>query len=239
MRNFFLFLFLSFFCSLQAFEKLPLPKQMSLSVIVPCHSKHAKFLPKLIEAYAEGTVLPDEIVISLSGADRVSKEVIDKIKNSSWPFPVILLTENLPLAAGANRNRAAKIANGDILASQDADDLPHPQRIEIIKYLFENYKLEHLMHGWLDVNAFIPDYSLEELSWFESPLFTNELGGGTYCNGPIAMLKEVFQSVKWPENLMVGEDVTFNKEVYKKFKHTLVLKTPIYIYRHRLSVNKI
>lgn len=226
----------SYLCSL---EKRPFPKVMTASVIIPCHYKHARFLSQIIKEYSSGTVLPDEIVISLSNADKVPQEIINAIKGSDYPFDVVLLTSDQPLSAGANRNKAAKIAKGDILISHDADDLPHPQRIEIIKYFFENYELDHLMHGWSEANAEISCYTFDQLAWFESPTYTNQLGGGTYCNGPIAITKQVFNSIHWTEKFIIGEDVMFNHEVYKKFHNKLVLKTPIYIYRHRLSAYKI
>jgi glycosyltransferase involved in cell wall biosynthesis len=234
-----LLFFILYCCFVFSLEKRPAPKSMTTSVIIPCHYKHARFLSQIIKEYSSGSVLPDEIVISLSNANKVSQEIINAIKSSDCPFEVVLLTSDQPLSAGGNRDKAAKIAKGDILICHDADDLPHPQRIEIIKYFFENYELDHLMHGWSEANAEISYYTFDQLAWFETPTYTNQLGGGTYCNGPIAITKQVFNSIQWTEKFIVGEDVGFNQEVYKKFPNRMVLKTPIYIYRHRLSAYKI
>jgi len=238
-RRIILLFFILSCCFVFSLEKRLTPIAMTTSVIIPCHYKHARFLSQIIKEYSSGTVLPDEIVISLSNADKVPQEMINAIKGNDCPFAVVLLTSDQPLSAGANRNKAAKIAKGDILIGHDADDLPHPQRIEIIKYFFENYELDHLMHGWSEATAQISYYTFDQLAWFESPAYTNQLGGGIYCNGPIAITKQVFNSIQWTEKFIIGEDVMFNDGVYKKFYNKVVLKTPIYIYRHRLSANKI
>lgn len=231
----FLFLFVLGFSLIYSLEKRPSFKPMTTSVIIPCHYLHAHYLPQLIKAYAEGTVLPDEIVISLSEAKKVEKKIIDEINDTKWPFPVNLLTFDYPITAGGNRNKACMQASGDILIGQDADDLPHPQRVEIIKYFFENYQLDHLMHGWLEDKAPIQVIkNFDEIGIIESSYYRPEFGGGTYCNGPIAITKEVFNTVQWTDRL-VGEDVMYNHNIYSRFSHKVVLKAPIYVYRHRLS----
>jgi len=99
-----------------------------------------------MNALCNQTVLPDEVVISLSEIDKLNPALIKKFENKKYPFPVKLIKHRELLWAGPNRNSACEHAIGDIFICQDADDLPHPQRIEIIKYFFENFDVNHLIH---------------------------------------------------------------------------------------------
>ena len=107
---------------------------VTTSVIIPCFYGHFKHLDELMNALCNQTVLPDEVVISLSEIDKLNPALIKKFENKKYPFPVKLIKHRELLWAGPNRNSACEHAIGDIFICQDADDLPHPQRIEIIKY---------------------------------------------------------------------------------------------------------
>lgn len=39
-------------------------------------------------------------------------------------------------------------SEGEILITQDADDIPHPQKIEATEYFFSHYDVDHLIHTW-------------------------------------------------------------------------------------------
>ena len=69
-----------------------------------------------------------------SGRNFLEKK---KIENMKYPFKVIYIFHKECKYAGDNRNCACEKASGDIFITQDADDIPHPQRIEIIKYMFK------------------------------------------------------------------------------------------------------
>jgi hypothetical protein len=43
---------------------------------------------------------------------------------------------------------AEELCLGDIILYQDADDLPHPQRVEIVKQYFETHDIVHLTHSY-------------------------------------------------------------------------------------------
>ena len=141
-----LLFFLWSFPEIFAIEKRLTPLSLTTSVIIPCHQKHAKHLPELVMSFTKQTVLPDEIIISLSDYKKVDPSVLEKIASSDYPFSVTLLQFENALSAGKNRNRACAEAIGDILICHDADDLSHPQRIAIIKYFFENFVVDHLVH---------------------------------------------------------------------------------------------
>jgi glycosyltransferase involved in cell wall biosynthesis len=211
-----------------------------ISVLIPCCAKHAPHLPALIELYEHQTVLPDEIVISLSEAHQVSGDIITKIQETAWRFPVIIITSPEKQFAGENRNNAAMRATGTILVCQDADDIPHPQRIEIIKYFFEHYEVDHLMHQWtklgpLDKIQFSHHQDLREISHVDLYLknfrLINKLN---LTNGNIAIRRNVFDKIKWSKAPR-GQDTEFNRAVYKQFKNCIGIKASLLYYRMFLS----
>lgn len=220
-------------------ESRPVSSSLKVSVIIPCHYKHAEYLPSLLKMFAEQTILPQEVIISLSECAKVDEYIIKTITSTAYPFYLHLLTFKEPVSTGANRSYACSQAKGDVFVCQDADDLPHPQRIEVIKFFFENYEVDHLMHAWSPSLEDLPSVvDLNQLDWFHLPEYTNILGSGIYANGPAALSRRVFDLIQWDSDFRLGEDVAFNKKVYKYFPNTIVVKVPLYVYRHELSSQK-
>ncbi len=124
-------------------------RNVKISVIVPCVSRHIVFLPSLLEELKKQSRLPDEVVISISEADPSYYLDVENLKVQQWPFALKLLSSQEKQSTGKNRNIAAKHSSGDVLLLQDADDLPHPQRIEILGYIFEHYSIDYVLHQWM------------------------------------------------------------------------------------------
>lgn len=210
---------------------------LKTSLIIPCTYKHAHYLPNLIEFYELQTVLPDEIIISLSESDHVLPKIINILENTTWKIPVTLLSTPEKLYAGINRNRASEVATGNILIYQDADDLPHPQRIEIIRDLFEKHKIDHLIHTY---------YFKKDITHF--PIHTNHKQylhkSKNYSKiwtqykqvmfGVPAISKELFNRIKWPHDKK-GQDIKYTQNIYKISQNCFILNMPLYIYRIEFS----
>ena len=62
------------FCDLQG---------AGISIIIPCVYKHACYLQNLLEHYKNQTLLPDEIIISLSESDKIDPLIIYEIEETS------------------------------------------------------------------------------------------------------------------------------------------------------------
>ncbi|MCB1148693.1 MAG: glycosyltransferase family 2 protein [Chlamydiia bacterium] len=217
----------------------------SISVIVPSHWKHARFLEELLDAYAAQSRLPDEVVISLSEAGRVDPALLAHLEQKVFPFEVRILKTDGVLYAGQNRNCAAKAARYEILVAQDADDLPHPQRLEIIAHVMENPKVSHLIHQWYpgeeghttgnpppewvefyDDFGSIPLVQIKSLKDFTRTEYL--------CNGHIALRKALWEEIKWPDNPR-GQDLLYNVLLLSHFKNTHLLLAPLTLYRHQYS----
>jgi len=245
-----LFFLNSLFCT-----KLTI-KNRTTSLIIPCCASHASHLLELLKMYEQQTELPDEVVISLSESQKVPANIFKELQAKSWIFPINLILSEKKLFAGENRNTACQEAKGDILICQDADDIPHPQRIEIINYFFRMQRVDHIIHQMETLNPEKGIYKREKrtfIKWdendsipFDHYKLSNNVPfffpkdfwtvwcGGIYTSGNIAITREVFDTIKWG-NEPRGEDTIFNKKVYNTFKKCIAIEVPLYVCRKHLS----
>lgn len=211
------------------------PQEQTVSVIIPCHSTHAECLIPLLQNYAEQTVQPEEVIVALSDAEQLPFGWVEALKNREFPFPVQWLVCGKKLSAGANRNRACQIAKGDILLLQDADDIPHPQRVEVVKHFFKKYRVDHLMHFY--VNALSPQFSQYQLE--EIPHQTirayQETEPMPVTYGCPAISRKVFRRLRWRTQFEAGEDCLFVQRLYQKFPKSVIIEAPLLLYRNELS----
>lgn len=209
----------------------------TISVIIPCVYKHAQYLHSLLQRLEQQTVMPNEVIISLSECHKVEPATLHKIQNEPWKFRCIVLTSEKIQYAGENRNRACSRATGDIFVLQDADDIPHPQRIEVIKYFFEHYHVNHLMHEYVESKSpgekpqFIPIENLDHLKYGLGRDFNTVVESGKFSYGSIAISRELFDTMKWSETMRREQDEEFNRRVYENHENLFWVKTPLLFYR--------
>lgn len=210
------------------------------SVIIPCTYKHAEQLYELLGSLENQTVLPDEVIVSLSEAHKVDPSTKLALQKK-WLFPCYFIESDKVQYAGENRNIGCMHATGDIFILQDADDIIHPQRIEIIRHFFEIYEIDHLMHRYTMLKGpsdpiHFPHFSNMTIIPHKYPhnfgtIWTN----GIYTNGNIAIARHVFERVQWSNNLKRGQDSNFNRIVYSIFKNNIVLDISLLYYRAYFS----
>jgi len=216
-------------------------EKLVISVVVPCDYKHFQYVGSLLTHYSKQTLLPDEVVISLSRSAELSEETIKKVENYSWPFRLLVIKNPKRKPSGANRNIAGVHASGELLIYQDADDIPHPQRVEIIKYFYEKYHFDHLIHSY--------QFSGNSFSLYQSPgqifpyghsagriMITAPIHAFPLHFGNCAIQKRVLDKIKW--GLEYGEDWLFAQEVYRQFNNCIILQASLITYCSELTVYK-
>ncbi|MBM3193646.1 MAG: glycosyltransferase family 2 protein [Chlamydiae bacterium] len=212
------------------------PKRLSTSVIIPCAPSHFIHILNLLEHYNSQTVCPDEIIISLSECGKFCAPDMEEIENRSWNFALKIIKTEEKCAAGKNRNIAFSHTTKEIILLQDADDLPHPRRVEIVKALFETYKIEHLFHLWQPPGSVFKEYNEENLDccYLEKYPYNPRV-----TNGHVCFLKSACGHIKWPENFFKTEDSDFNRMVYqdKSIKYKAIVYADLIEYRQYLSAN--
>lgn len=207
-------------------------KSLKTSLIVPCAPRHFQYIDELLLAYAHQTQLVDEVIISLSECEKVSSYDIQTVEHHHFPFVVKIIKNKEKCSPGKNRNIAFSHSTGDLILCFDADDLPYPQRVELVKYIFENYEVDQLFHLWAGENVQQETYSYKNLSsWYQQKAENYPYAH----NACVSMLRHVCTNVKWPENLKGRDEVKFNTAVSKYTKKVAVLGVPLITYRTRLS----
>jgi len=196
-----------------------------VSVLIPCHPAHFPLLEELLNAYAKQTEAPEEVVVSLSECDQVDPSLITALEAEPWPFQLILLEHPQKCSAGTNRNLAAQASSGDLLICQDADDLPHPQRVEIVKHIFAHHPIHLLIHSYLPMGKPFPQYNEESvvLHLLTQQILTSGLpnGLGGYIpihHGNVCLSRRLAKLVAWDPTFMGGEDLSFNSRAWHFYR---------------------
>ena len=206
-----------------------------ITVVIPCHISHIKYIPELLRAYNDQTLLPAEIIIVISEIkDSVS---VSEIKNVSVPYKLNIIRTSKKRFAGENRRIGAENANTDIIVFQDADDLPHIQRLEAIKYLFDkNPECVHICHSFTHNSYDLKNYNINSIPHRK----TSYTGGSGIANGTPSIRKRILaDNINWFEDRRTGEDTSFNKTISKKYQNTIIITVPLYLYRRYNSSSKV
>lgn len=207
---------------------------LQTSVVVPCHQKHIIYLAQLLNSLSLQTVVPDEVIVSVSGLTNENELFLNSLEEKKWPFVLKILKYYSFNNASKNRNCCLKHISHDIVICQDADDIPHPQRVEIIKYFFEKYGIFHLLHSFVDISLsadYMMKYDLNSIPIIRvkshQELYIRNI---KVANGPCSFRRNVLNKVKgWNTAFNLSEDNRFNSEVYKNFKNKcMVIPIPIY-----------
>lgn len=211
---------------------------LSITIIVPCHHAHAKFLYQLLRRLECQSILPNEVVISLSEFREVPSYIMQQLEQAVWAFPVTLILSERKQHPGQNRNIASSKAVGDILIYHDADDESDPDRNKIIIYLFNKYNLDQLMHSFVllhqEEEVAFPHY--ESIRILRPSDYDTQVPAKDIHNGNIAISRKLFSTFKWPDyKIGDGEDETYNKIIYKHYDNRMIVQEPLIVYRNYLS----
>jgi len=130
----------------------------TLSVVIPTtlESVKTQYPYYAISSFLNGTSVPEEIIVVISGvANRSSEDIINQMQarlNASWGDVVDrikFITVPDSNYAGKNRNIGARAASSDLISFFDGDDIAHPRRVEILRRMFHaDPELEVLLHGF-------------------------------------------------------------------------------------------
>ena len=213
--------------------------EKSISIIIPCYYKHFKHINNLLKLYDQQTLLPKEIIIVLSEYTKLDKNVISKMEDKIYNFDLKIIRIKEKSPAGRNRYLGSENAEGDIIIFQDADDLPHNQRNEIIDKCFINYPhIVHILHGFsrlkIDKKYDVNDIPIKIL---HHNIFCNhpEMASYNLTNGNIAIAKRIVDKIPWETKKFRGQDVALNRNIYSVFKEYLIIRLQLYVYRQQFT----
>ncbi len=196
---------------------------MKLSVVIPVYNEE-NYLPCCLDALSKQTVQPDEILVvdnnSTDKSVRIAKKYGARIVHESRQGMIF------------SRNRGFDEARGEIVARCDADCIPPPTWIEIIKKNFEESNLDALTGPFTTFDA--PPF----LGTFFSLIFFTFMRvvqrGNTTLAGPnMCLTKNIWNTVREKvclDDKKVHEDVDLGIHLHSvnaqvRFDKNLVMIT--------------
>lgn len=213
------------------------PKYNTVSIVIPCHSPHFKFLEGLLRSIEKQTLVPNEVIVVLCDSSRVQQNQIIRLRNINWNFKFDIIEIRNKSPAGANRYIGCKRATSEIIIFTDADDLIHPQRTEIMKYFFDITDAVHVGHTFtFDKNFDKRTYDIPKITFKMPVMLPNDRIPGI-ADGVVGILKSVQDRFPWDRTTFKNEDVAFNKSIFRTFRRSCMIYAPIYLYRKELSTH--
>lgn len=120
---------------------------MKIGVVVPCFLDHIPHLFFLLDSIEMQTRKPDHVVVSCSST--LQPVCLPKV----FSFPLEIMVTEEGKNAAQNRNiaieRLLEDKNIDYITFMDADDVMHPQRIEMLIQVFENTNADIILHNFI------------------------------------------------------------------------------------------
>lgn len=227
---------------------------LTASVAVPCYHKHFLYLPDLLQHLAQQTQIPEEVVIALSQVEELHPWEIDRLEGEPWPFRLVILRREGVFMEGANRTLAALSASQQIVLCIDADDVPHPQRVEAVCAFFDRMEEADFAltgHAYCSGHSIvceptIPFYTQEEYSLLRFdltgeywvPLEAREdlmrWDSGVH-NGSPSFRREILDGGLFWTDRKNGADLEFNIKVLESGLGGYLLTLPLIHYYNQRS----
>jgi glycosyltransferase involved in cell wall biosynthesis len=107
-------------------------KAMKISVVIPTYNS-AAFIQTTIDSVLQQTVPPDEILVLDDGSTDGTVSILKTYKSRVTVFQ----QQNKGVASA--RNKLCELAQGDLIAFLDHDDIWHPRYLEMQSSLFADY----------------------------------------------------------------------------------------------------
>lgn len=207
---------------------------MKIGVAIPCYIGHIERLYDLLESIEMQTIIPDKVVVCSSSTSSFNN-------NKQYSFQLeILITEDKQNAS-KNRNMAvSKLNDMNFITFIDADDIMHPQRIEILLKCFQEYDSDIILHNYLESTKGTFESFLgkkQEIKIRTNTLIQSWSGCITQINeysdrvdkihhSQVTIKKEIFEKVQFPEEPEFNrkEDCVFCYRVFSlpNIKHAYI-----------------
>jgi hypothetical protein len=119
-----------------------------LGIAISCYQGHLSYLFDLFDSIEYQMVLPHKVVVSSSSTDENSQIIMNRaLQKYNFPFEIIYHTTYKN--ASQNRNIALSyLMDMDYITFIDADDIMHPQRIEMILQVFNETNCDIILHNY-------------------------------------------------------------------------------------------
>lgn len=196
-----------------------------VSIIIPVHNGEL-YISSLIEQILSNPYKNVELIIGNDG----SKDRTLELLNQYYENPKIkVFNSNQNIGAGALRNHLLKMANGDYIAMQDADDSFDESRfMKQVEFLNQNPEIDVV--GTL-ASLVDKGETWGEISVPSQPTFLNWFKQNSLVHASIMFRKNVLLSnVLYGNNMRFGEDYYFLTGLFLRGYNVANLNERLYAY---------
>ena len=179
---------------------------MKVSFCIICYDKDAHLVGRLLRDLKNQTSYPDEVIVVASGMTELKVEDAD----------VKVYTFQDRMLPNKARNKAGSLSSADIICLSDVDDTPHPQKIEVVRKVFEYENVDALVHNYNmnDTNFSVIEnlVDIEKIIEKEPYIHSTNIMPPSRLpvhHAHITARSKVFEDVKGPEHMNFGEDGMF------------------------------
>jgi glycosyltransferase involved in cell wall biosynthesis len=213
---------------------------MLFSIIVPVYNAEA-FLKKTVESILRQTCNDYEIILIDDGSADNSWHIMEHYEAEN---PKIRCFTQPNRGVSSTRNRGIGLAQGDYIIFVDADDEIHPGMLEILRETLQNCPADVVAF-----NAYRMDIDSNVIGKMTVPFqektlclrteqdkrclydaLASDRAFGFACN--FAAKSELLLSIRFPEDMILCEDLVFDIEMYEKAKTVVCLPDYLYYYRN-------
>jgi glycosyltransferase involved in cell wall biosynthesis len=210
-------------------NKCPYKGFQTVSFCITYCKKDYHMMCDLLKRLELQTDYPEEIIIVCSGISKKDLVDIGCVEIAGEYVPVKQIHSQKHLTAGQARNLCVEHSSCDILMYLDGDDFPHPQRIEIIRNLFSDKKLQEdfgitsidmIVHSFTSEDRFQKYEKVQRTSLLKiTSLRKNSKGkpswldpgdnlynkGRRVAHGPVSIKKTCLESILWNDRKRGGD----------------------------------
>jgi glycosyltransferase involved in cell wall biosynthesis len=162
---------------------------------------------------------PDEIIVSSSDLPEPPNKIFgynyDGILISNEMVPIRFVNRTRRGLHGFPRNQGADNCDSDFIMFFDVDDIPHPQKIGVTKFILRNCG-DALVHNYYLDNSNFTNYlnfTHSEIHG-KNPSNTNLLADDWVHHGHLTIRPEIVRQIRYNEHRTLGEDGEFCQAVY-------------------------
>jgi glycosyltransferase involved in cell wall biosynthesis len=215
-----------------------------ISVVIPCIPKHLKHLDELIISICEQSILPHEVIISLSDYNNDDSKQLEEHYCNAFPKLMIKIVNKVePAYAGENRNRGCASCTTKYVTFMDADDIMSSHKLETLVDLFNEHDMDAIIHTYGDhpTNELFDDTIMKNVKKKSHSIWLNHALLGLINiihHGHITIKKSVFDIVQQDTSSKRVEDSDYVRRIIDADMKLYLIDKNLSIYRPHLSSSK-